>query len=321
MWARLLVGIVIASAALNGCSRDSEAAKREFVRSGDRLVAEKRYQEAVLAYRNALQRDPRYAEARVKLAETVHAAGRRTQCVQGDHPRRRSVARRCSGTAEGGRCPASASTVRGRAKSRGKSAGEEPIKRQRVDSARKRTRRPQPTGRRIARRRGGRSGRRRTGHFVCPPRIDASDAGREKGGEEAFLKAVEIDPHSIQVRLALARFYWAAGRPQDAEIQLKAAVAVDEKDISVNRSLAALYMYNGRAPEAEPYLKKIAEVTPGGQGRFGSRTITRGWAGCKRPKRFSWTFLSLAHQCSWAQSRSGGPCAVAGRQRQGHRIS
>src|SRR6185295_10793858 len=40
------------------------------VRSGDKYTADKKYQEAVIQYRNAVQQDPRFGEARYKLAET-----------------------------------------------------------------------------------------------------------------------------------------------------------------------------------------------------------------------------------------------------------
>src|SRR5688572_7136581 len=52
------------------CSKDPEVAKREYVRSGDAYFAEKKYKEAVIEYRNAVQQDPMFGEARFKLAET-----------------------------------------------------------------------------------------------------------------------------------------------------------------------------------------------------------------------------------------------------------
>ena len=53
-----------------GCSKDPEVAKREFVASGDAYVQQKKYAEAVIEYRNAIQQDPRFGEARLKLADT-----------------------------------------------------------------------------------------------------------------------------------------------------------------------------------------------------------------------------------------------------------
>ena len=57
------------------CSTDPEQAKREYVESGDRFVAEKKYAEAIVQYRNALQQDARFGEARLKLAQTYEHLG------------------------------------------------------------------------------------------------------------------------------------------------------------------------------------------------------------------------------------------------------
>ena len=57
------------------CAKSPERARREFVESGDRLAARKEYRQAIVQYRNALQHDPRFGEARVKLADTYVQAG------------------------------------------------------------------------------------------------------------------------------------------------------------------------------------------------------------------------------------------------------
>ena len=57
------------------CSKDPEVAKREYVRSGDTYVANKQYREAIVEYRNAVQQDPRFGEARSKLAEAYFQIG------------------------------------------------------------------------------------------------------------------------------------------------------------------------------------------------------------------------------------------------------
>ncbi len=65
--AALALALVIAAAA---CSTDPEFAKQEYLKSGDRYVAEQKYNEAVVQYRNAMQQDARFGEARLKLAQT-----------------------------------------------------------------------------------------------------------------------------------------------------------------------------------------------------------------------------------------------------------
>ena len=61
--------------AFAGCSKDPEVAKREYVQSGDAYVAQKKLREAVVEYRNAVQQDPRFGEARLKLAQTYLELG------------------------------------------------------------------------------------------------------------------------------------------------------------------------------------------------------------------------------------------------------
>ena len=65
----VLAAIAIAMTAA-ACSKDPQKAKVEYFESGNRYFDQKKYQEAVVEYRNAIQQDPKYGEARYKLAET-----------------------------------------------------------------------------------------------------------------------------------------------------------------------------------------------------------------------------------------------------------
>src|SRR5688572_22477195 len=67
--ARFSLAAVLALSFVTGCSKDPEVAKREYATSGDAYVAQGKYAEAVVEYRNAVQQDPRFGEARYKLAE------------------------------------------------------------------------------------------------------------------------------------------------------------------------------------------------------------------------------------------------------------
>ena len=46
-----------------------EVAKREYLASGDAYIEQKKYAEAVVEYRNAIQQDAKFGQARYKLAE------------------------------------------------------------------------------------------------------------------------------------------------------------------------------------------------------------------------------------------------------------
>ena len=51
------------------CSGDPETAKRKYLASGNTYVDKQMYAEAIVEYRNALKRDPRFGEAHLRLAE------------------------------------------------------------------------------------------------------------------------------------------------------------------------------------------------------------------------------------------------------------
>ena len=66
---RVLLPVLLVGAFSVSCARDPEVAKREYMQSGDRFRHEKKVKEAIVQYRNALKQDPRFGEARFKLAE------------------------------------------------------------------------------------------------------------------------------------------------------------------------------------------------------------------------------------------------------------
>jgi Tfp pilus assembly protein PilF len=53
----------------SACSKDPDQVKRDHILRGDAFVAQKKYAEASIEYRSAIQADARDVEARKKLAE------------------------------------------------------------------------------------------------------------------------------------------------------------------------------------------------------------------------------------------------------------
>ncbi|MCV5961142.1 tetratricopeptide repeat protein, partial [Escherichia coli] len=70
-----LLALVFVLGALIGCT-DKEQAKAEHVRRGEALLKEKKYQEASLEFRNALQIDDNLAAAHWGLAQAYEGLGR-----------------------------------------------------------------------------------------------------------------------------------------------------------------------------------------------------------------------------------------------------
>jgi len=65
---RLLTVVLIALVALVSCSRDPNVAKKRYVESGNKFFERGKYKEAVIMYKDALQKDMRYGPAYYRLA-------------------------------------------------------------------------------------------------------------------------------------------------------------------------------------------------------------------------------------------------------------
>src|SRR5262249_37719851 len=67
-----LAGLAIVAAA---CSRDPNVVKQRYLALGNTAFDKKQYAEAIIQYKNALQRDQRFPEARYKLAQAYDQLG------------------------------------------------------------------------------------------------------------------------------------------------------------------------------------------------------------------------------------------------------
>ena len=86
--------------------------------------------------------------------------------------------------------------------------------------------------------------------------------------EVAFKKAVETEPKSVAARLALANLYWSTGRPKEAEAALAETLVIEPRNVMANRALAIFYLGSGRTAQAEQPLKVLAEDVPGPDGQM-----------------------------------------------------
>jgi tetratricopeptide (TPR) repeat protein len=244
------------------CSRDPQKLKRAYVESGDRYVSEKKYDEAIVQYRNAVHQDASFGEARAKLATAYQATGdfrnalresvRAADLMPGDtdvqlhagglllaaglHPEAKARAlkvlekdpKNVNGLILLGNALAGLKDVDGAI-----SHIEEAIE--------------------------------------ADPHVTLSYAnlgalqlaqGNRKAAEEAFKRAIVVEPQSAVAHRNLGGFYWAGGDRTNAERELKAALAIDPKSPDTNRSLTAFYLASPQQAQAELYLKAYIEAAP-----------------------------------------------------------
>ena len=78
----ICAGALLISALSTGCSRDPHAAMLKYAKSGDEYVAAGKNAEAIIQYRNALEKEPRAGDVRLKLADAYLKQGEAAKGVQ-----------------------------------------------------------------------------------------------------------------------------------------------------------------------------------------------------------------------------------------------
>ena len=92
--------------------------------------------------------------------------------------------------------------------------------------------------------------------------------GQVKEAEVAFRQALTLDSASVNARLAFADFLSASGRVPEAEAAIKEGLAKEPRNLLANRMLAALYVATQRTQEAEQPLRTVAEISNAPAARF-----------------------------------------------------
>jgi tetratricopeptide (TPR) repeat protein len=92
--------------------------------------------------------------------------------------------------------------------------------------------------------------------------------GDRRLAEASFKKAINADPNSVPARVALANYYRVQNREFEAETMLKEAVRIEPLNVQANGNLVELYIRTQRAAEAEQPLKAIVQVMNNADARF-----------------------------------------------------
>lgn len=244
-----------------GCSKDPEVAKREYLESAQRYVKEGKLQEAAVEYRNAIQQDPRFGQARFELAGVLLKTGDSAGAY-------REYVRAADLLPEDLEAQAAASEII-------LAAGQ-------FEDAGARAERALALDPRSVRamliKANALAGMRKFDEAVVEVEsaiaLDPSNSasfnnlgalqlvrGNRAEAEQAYKRAVEVAPDRMEARVALAGFYTNAGQPLRAEAVLSEAMQVDPKSVPVNRALAALYQSTQRPDKAEAPLKLVVDET------------------------------------------------------------
>lgn len=262
---RLRLGRALTIAALviavtTACSVDQDTKKRQFVAAGDSFASQKEFKEALVEYRNAVQIDPMFGEARLKLAGAYEQVGDGASALN-EYVRAADLL---------------PNDVALQLK-----AGAYLIASRRVDDALARADaalKLQPDNVEAHILRGNALGGLNnfdqaikeieealrldpaSGATYTQLGLVESARGRHAEAEAAFRRAITLEPSRIGARLALANFYWAAGRFGEAGETLESTLQMAPNDEETNHALAIFSLATGRIREAEKYLKQLVSI-------------------------------------------------------------
>jgi len=254
----VLTGVSCLCLSLAVACSNPEKAKRRHLAKADAYLSQGKNNEAIVEYRNALKADPKFGEARYKLAETYVGAGKHQQAFK-EYMRAADLMPDNIDV----QLKAGAVLLMARQFEDAKTRAQAVLKKD-----------PRNVNGQIL------LGNALAGlkdldgalaEMQDAVEIDpASDRpymhlgaiqlarGNKGEAETAFKKAVEISADSVTARLALANFYWSTARQAEAEPLLVKAAELAPADARANRALVLFYLAAGRMPQAEKPLKALA---------------------------------------------------------------
>ena len=264
-WTALLLSVsFVPLLAVAGCSQDPDVAKQEYMKEGDRFFEQKRYNDAIVQYRNALGVDGRFGEARQKLGEAYLQIGEPAPALQ-EYVRAADLMPDNTDV----QLKATALLI---------ATGQFEDARTRVAkvlaSNPKNSRALVLMGNSLA---GLKDFDGAIKQLEDAVKIEPSAAGyatlasvqlsrgNQPDAESAFRRAVAAEPNSVDAQLSLANYLWGVDRKDEAEKYFRGAVEKAPTHVMANRAMAVFLQHNNRAAQAEPYLRAAAEQETVGQ--------------------------------------------------------
>ncbi len=257
---RAFLVVTTVATMIGACSTDPQAAKQEHFARGQAYIAEKKYNEAIIELRNAVQIDARFGEARYQLAEAYAQIGDADSAFR-EYVRSADLLPEANVQLKAGMLL----LLSGRhedAKTRADKVlaadpsnidahillGNALAGMKNFDAAVEQMQRaiktdPNP-GLSYA----------SLGNFEL-------QRGNRSEAEAAYAKAIELDPTSAPARVALGNYRLAIEDRGQAEVAFLKALELDPHSVIALRSTVALYLTSRQLDRAEPFLLKLIEET------------------------------------------------------------
>ncbi len=260
---RLLLAGFLIPALLTGCNRDPNVRKQKFLESGNRYRDKGKLREAAIQYANAVQVDPRFAEAHYQLGETYlklkdyqrayQELSRTVDLTPDNYPAHVELANMLISLAHD-------------------------LKQAQPHLDVLREKQPNSPDTHLAwanlyaaQNNLGASLQEMQKAIAADPNRSDSYLSlallqlRAKLPDQAeinFKKAADLGPKVMNAQLALGGFYQSRNRMAEAEQQFKHAIGVDPKDPAPRAAYVRLLMAEGKKQDVEAFLRQTKTEPP-----------------------------------------------------------
>lgn len=257
-----MILLVIVAVCISGCSSDPNKRKLRMLNSGIEYVGNRKYQEAIIQFRNAVQLDPRFAAAHYQLARAYlnvgnsAAAYRELNETVGLDPAnldaRLNLAKLMIGYRQYDKAQEEAETI---IKTDAKNAAAHTVLGERYMLVHDLPNALAELKRAVE---------------LDPQRVEGYAAvgsvylaqGKTAEAEAAYKKAIEVSPKSVQAYVAVGEFFFSRQKMAEAEAAIQTACSLDNHAVLPRLFLGRIYVATGRLTEAEDLYTKLKAAAP-----------------------------------------------------------
>lgn len=234
---RLLLVCLVVSLVSTGCSRDPNVRKQKYFDSGEKYFAQAKYREAAIQYSNAVQIDPRFAQAHYQLSQAYLRLGDTGRAFQ-------ELNRTVDLAPDNYAAHTDIANMLVAARNPSGSPEPEYLKQAKAHLDILREKRPNAP----------------ETHEAWANYYAAQDNPGAAVSE--MQQAISLDPNRSESYLALGLLQLRSNLPDQAEASFKKAIAVDPKALNAQFALGNFYQTHGRLPEAEQQFRHAIETDP-----------------------------------------------------------
>jgi tetratricopeptide (TPR) repeat protein len=232
--APLAVLLACLVALATACS-NPEQAKAEHVARGEAFLKERRWQEASIEFRNAIQIDPNLAAAHWGLAQAYEQLGRSSEYIE---------ELRAAVKLDPANVPARLRLANGYL----------------AYYAREKNAEALAEAERLAGEVAARDANNPDGRILMANVVFLK--GDAAKAEQMIKEAVALDPRRVESHMGLARFYLQTNRPQEAERVYREAISANDRSSLAHVEYGKFLTQSGRVADAEAQFRRAAEVDP-----------------------------------------------------------